>query len=76
MKAATRCSLVDLLREYKDVFAFGPEEIYGINPAIMEHRLNIDPAHKLVIHKKRHIGPERAVAWTAEVQKLLEAGVH
>ena len=34
----------------------------------------MDPAHKPVIQKKRHKGPERAATATAEVHKLLEAG--
>ena len=66
-------SLLSLLREYKDVFAFGPDEMLGIAPNVMEHGLNVDPRHKSVIQKKRHMGPERAVAANAEVQKLLEA---
>jgi len=45
----------------------------GIDLVVMEHRLNVDPAHKLVVQKKRHMGPERAEVATAEVQKLLEA---
>ena len=74
MDASTRRSLVKLLQEYRDVFAFGPEEMLGINPAIMDHKLNVDPLHKPVIQKKRHMGAKRAAATTAEVQKLLEAG--
>lgn len=45
----------------------------GIDPAIMEHKLNVDPTHKIVIQKKRHMGPERAATATVEVQKPLEA---
>jgi len=67
-------SLLFLLREYKDVFAFGPEEMSGIAPTVMEHRLNVDPHHRPVVQKKRHMGPERAGTAIAEVQKLLEAG--
>ena len=46
----------------------------GIAPTITEHRLNVDPHHRPVIQKKRHMGPEKAAAANAEVQKLLEAG--
>ena len=46
----------------------------GIDPAIMEHRLNADPLHKSVIQKKRQMRLERAAATAAEVQKLLEVG--
>jgi len=45
----------------------------GISSAVMEHQLNVNPAHKPVVQKERHVGPERAVAATAEVHKLLEA---
>ena len=45
----------------------------NIDPAIMEHRLNVDPLYKSVIQKKHHMGPQRAAAVTAEVQQLLEA---
>jgi len=46
----------------------------SIDPNVMEHKLNVDPANKPVIQKKRHTGLERAAVATAEVQKLLEAG--
>ena len=46
----------------------------GISPVIIEHRLNVDPAHKVVVQKKRHMGPKRAAAVTVEVQKLPEVG--
>ena len=67
-------SLASVLRAYKDVFTFGPEEIPGIAPIVMEHRFMADPQHKPVVQKKHHMGPERAAAANAEVQKLLEVG--
>ena len=45
-----------------------------MNLTVMEHGLNVDPLYKPVIQKKCHMGPERAAAANAEVQKLLEAG--
>jgi len=73
MTALDRESLLSLIQEYKDVFAFGPEEIPGITPTVMEHQLNVDPHHRSVIQKKRHMGLERETTANAEVQKLLEA---
>ena len=72
--ALERQTIVCLLQEYKDIFAFGPSEMPGIAATVMEHRLNVDPRHKLIIQKKRHMGPECAAAANTEVQKLLEAG--
>jgi len=74
MTAVNRHSLVSLLREYRDVLAFRPEEMPSITPTVMEHRLNVDPLHRSVIQKKRHMGLEGAATANAEVQKLLEAG--
>jgi len=73
--ALNRQSLLSLLREYKDVFAFGPEEMPGIASTMMEHQLKVDPHHRPIIQKKRHIGPERVTAANTEVQKLLKGGL-
>ena len=67
--------LVSLLREYKNVFTFGLKETLGIDPSVMEHRLNADLTYTLVGQKKRHMGVERSAVATVEVQKLLDAGV-
>jgi len=45
-----------------------------IDPSVIEHKLNVDPTHKSVAQKTRHIGPEQSTAAIAEVDKLLEAG--
>lgn len=65
---------MELLQEYRDVFAFVPEEMPDIDPTVMEHKLNVNPTHNPIVQKKRHIGPERAATAIAEVQKLLEVG--
>ena len=66
--------MVTLLQEYRDVFAFGSEEMLGIDPIVIEYKLSIDLIHKLFIQKKRHMDAERAAVATAEVHKLLEVG--
>jgi len=37
-------------------------------------RLNVDPFHKPVIQKRRHLGTEKSATVAVEVKKLLEAG--
>lgn len=49
---------VDLLREYKDVFAWRPEDMTGIPKEIVTTNLNVDPA-KPVMQKRRPFTPER-----------------
>ena len=45
----------------------------GIDPRIMVHRLNVDPAFKPKVQKRRTFNPERYIAINQEVEKLLEA---
>ena len=67
-------SLPNLLREFKDVFAFEAEEMPGIDPELAVHKLAVDPNKKPVRQKKRNHGEERNQAAAAEVKKLLDAG--
>lgn len=66
--------LIILLREYKDVFAFTVEEMLGIDPSVVTHRLNVDPNHRPLKQKKGNLGVERNKAVEIEVQKLLAVG--
>ncbi|CAA0809002.1 Unknown protein, partial [Striga hermonthica] len=69
-----RDQLIALLKEFRDVFAFTPEELTGIDPTIMEHKLNVDPLRKPVKQRLRHHGGEIDKAIEVEVDKLLRAG--
>jgi len=67
MEDDNRCTLINLLRKHQDIFTFSPKEMPGISLVVIEHWLNVDPADKPVIQKKRHMGLERAATATAEV---------
>ena len=45
----------------------------GIDPAVITHRLNVNPSFKLVKQKRRSFAPERQKAINEEVGKLLQA---
>ena len=45
----------------------------GIDPAVITHRLNINPSFKPVKQKIRSFAPERHKAIDEEVNKLLQA---
>ena len=70
--ALDRRSLLSHLRDYRDAFAFGPEEMSGIDLIVMEHLLNVDPLYRPIVQKKHHMGPERAAAANGIIE--LEAG--
>ena len=66
--------LIHFLRQNKDVFAWKQEDMGGINPAIITHRLNISPSFKPVKQKRRSFALERQKEINEEVGKLLQAG--
>ena len=66
--------LTHFLKHNKDVFAWKQEDMGGIDPAIITHRLNVSPSFKLVKQKRRSFAPERQKAINEEVGKLFQAG--
>ena len=51
--------LTQFLRQNKDVFAWKQEDMRGIDPTIITHRLNTTPSFKPVKQKRRSFAPER-----------------
>ncbi|KAI5329272.1 hypothetical protein L3X38_028669 [Prunus dulcis] len=69
-----KIELAAFLRNNKDVFAWSPSDMPGINPQIICHRLHVNPAIKPVAQKRRNFAPERVAIIEAEIDKLLAAG--
>ena len=69
-----RSLLTHFLRQNRDVFAWKQADMGGIDPAIITHRLNVNPSFKPVKQKRRSFAPERQKAINEEVGKLLQAG--
>uniref|UniRef100_A0A2N9GGN7 Reverse transcriptase n=1 Tax=Fagus sylvatica TaxID=28930 RepID=A0A2N9GGN7_FAGSY len=66
-------SLVQFLKDNKDVFAWSHEDMPGINPSIISHKLNVDPSLRPIKQKQRVFALERNKAIMEEVDKLLAA---
>ena len=69
-----RSLLIRFLKQNKDVFAWKHEDMGGIDPAIITHRLNVSPSFKPVKQKRRSFASERQKVINEEVGKLLQAG--
>ena len=65
--------LITFLRKNRDIFAWSPSDMLGIDPEVACHKLHVDPAAKPVIQKRRHFAPERVAIIEAEIDKMLEA---
>ena len=69
-----RQDLTGFLRMNQDVFAWSHEDMPGIDPSVIVHRLNVNPASSPIRQKKQVFAQERDKAIAEEVRKLLESG--
>ena len=70
MEKKTKQDLVQFLKKSIDVFVWSHEDMPGINPSVITHRLNVYPSSKPVWQKKKVFAPKREIAIKEEVQKL------
>ena len=73
MEEKTKQNLVQFLRKSINVFAWSHEDMLGIDPSVITHRLNVYPSSKPVRQKKRVFAFERDNAIKEEIQKLTTA---
>ncbi|VFQ82909.1 unnamed protein product [Cuscuta campestris] len=66
--------LLEVLRAFKVLFARGPEDMPGVDPKIICHRLAVDPTHRPVKQKKRFLSFERREFITKQVTTLESIG--
>ena len=67
-----KSQLTDFLKANLDVFTWNHEDMVGIDPNVMLHRLNINPEHKHYVRQKRRpMTAECYAALKEEVDKLL-----
>ena len=69
-----RTRLIQFLKENLDVFAWSHEDMPGISPEVIQHKLNVNPKRKPVQQRRRAFAPKRDQAVTEKVTKLLMAG--
>ncbi|KAM1819072.1 hypothetical protein ACFX11_000791 [Malus domestica] len=69
-----RLALISFLQENTKVFTWLYEDMPGISPDIICHRLSIDPKTKPVRQKQISYDAERYEAMKAEVEKLKGIG--
>ena len=60
LASPTLCqALTTFLRSNRDVFAWSHENMLGIDPSVMVHRLNVSPSFPPIRQKKRVFAAER-----------------
>ena len=68
-----RDPLIYFLKQNVEVFAWKQEDMGGIDPTIITHKLNASPSFKPVKQKRRSFALERQKEINEEVSKLLQA---
>ena len=53
-----KAKLIQFLKENLDIFAWSHEDMPGIPPEIIQHKLNVNPNRKLVQQRRRVFAPE------------------
>ena len=54
-----RSSLIRFLKQNMEVFAWKQEDMGGVDPAVITHKLNVNPSCKPVKQKRRSFASER-----------------
>uniref|UniRef100_A0A2N9FX15 Uncharacterized protein n=1 Tax=Fagus sylvatica TaxID=28930 RepID=A0A2N9FX15_FAGSY len=74
MDRAIREAMISFLKSNLDVFAWTHDDMPGIDPSTICHKLNVDPSIRPIKQKRRVFAPDRNQAISDEVEKLLTAG--
>ncbi|XP_057756045.1 uncharacterized protein LOC130975243 [Arachis stenosperma] len=74
LEGEDRARLIHILRQNTDLFAWTPNDMPGINPEVICHKLAIDKTARPIAQKKRNLGEEKRQAALEETKKLLNAG--
>ncbi|XP_058103487.1 uncharacterized protein LOC131247057 [Magnolia sinica] len=69
-----RIKIINLLQQYANVFAWSHEDMPGINPKIIVHRLNVDTDHQPILQKHKPLSLKRYTVIGEKVDNLLKAG--
>jgi len=67
-------ALVAFLRRNEDVFTWSHEDMPGIPPSVIVHKLMVDSSHRPIKQRRRTFAPKQNQAVAEEVHKLLQAG--
>ena len=65
--------LIDLLKDFKDCFAWEYYEMPGLDRSIFEHRLPIKPGYQTFKQALRRFNPDVLDDIKKEIERLLEA---
>ncbi|XP_049410414.1 uncharacterized protein LOC125873545 [Solanum stenotomum] len=75
LEAERKQELIELLKQYVDVFAWSYDDMSGLSTDIVSHKLPIDPTCLPVKQKTRKFKPDLSLRIKEEVTKQIEANI-
>ena len=75
MEAERKQKLIELLKQYVDVFAWSYDDMPGLSTDIVSHKLPTDPTCLPVKQKTRKFKPDLSLRIKEEVTKQIEANI-
>jgi hypothetical protein len=67
--------LLDVLREHKEAIGWTIEDIKGISPSVVMHKIHLEEGTKPSREPQRRLNPSMQEVVRGEVIKLLDAGI-
>ncbi|KAL0443978.1 UNVERIFIED_CONTAM: hypothetical protein Slati_2120500 [Sesamum latifolium] len=67
MKGDVREQVINCLRKNKDIFAWTPQDLEGIDPGVITHHLNLDPTIRPIKSRKSDILDLRKIKSSREM---------
>ena len=74
MRDEDKQKLKDLLKQYKDVFAWSFEDMKGLDPAFCQHQIHLNKVAKPVQQRRYRLNPNYIIRVKEEIDKLLKVG--
>jgi hypothetical protein len=75
LKDAQKEELLEVLREHKEAIGWTIEDIKGINPSLVMHKIHLEDNSKPSREPQRRLNPAMQEVVREEVIKLLDAGI-
>ena len=69
-------AMVELLMNFRDVFAWSYEDMQGLDPQLYQHQLHLSADAKPVAQQRYRMNPNYAVKLKEEIDKLLKSRFH
>ena len=71
MVPAKKSAMIELLREYKDVFMWSYEDMEDLHPKFYQHGIRLSKDAMLIQQRRYQMNPNRAGMVIEEIDKLL-----